>query len=826
MKRTSLALISVFTFIAATGIIIANMNIDPRFVHGEIAPYEVSVTITASDISYALEHENTFTKGTLSFAIRNIGAENNRIWFLGNNTVKDTQPMIDVLTGSIPDANGELSGQGFTKVNVAGYDGTGYGLVGVNSYENENGHGYIGYSQFRPQASQTVVPSTSESKPVAKYIRIFGKYVTPDNPNPGDSYNYSVTSLTFVYECAKTKEDEPDPDAFNGRPLINFDNNQEETSTYTIRDGYSNDGGLFLTTWERGNLSLNGVGSFTLSDDLQTGDNYGVEVRYNSGVHYGYFGGRMKAFSRNGTVQSIFTYNGGENYDHDEIDIEILGKDTTKVQFNYYDDGVGGHEYIHDLGFDASLDYHDYGFCWDVDKITWYVDFIPVYSIDVSLDQWGFLYANVWAGNPNNEIAKNWLGEYVPSETPSVAYYDYLSYAPLNEAPVFRMRTPENRTTVDVVDERVSNYIKAFRAKGALKENDYFLDVNEVNTTDHTPRILDYYEKNRDGNLSKGEPIKLSFYSTESGPYKVYVSRNADMSDATIYETSNKYVEIYSSFINTDYYWQVKTEDETYSSLVYKYTTDDTSRFIYTNKLSNVRDIGGKMTSSGKRIKQGLVYRGPELNIEEYDDSRSSHHYINVDEATRAVLVDELGIGAEIDLRGTNELKDPVNTPASIDGFDYWHGSMAVRADGWTPAYAHVTRDINNIAPYKYIFRNFLKVADTPIYVHCAGGFDRTGTVCFILEGILGVSFTDLCIDYELSSYCRDYRFRDVNCTDSDGFPLMIEKLVENAAATNEYEGYNPGGNNTVQTICENILLKSGLTINEINQIRSLMLED
>lgn len=40
----------------------------------------------------------------------------------------------------------------------------------------------------------------------------------------------------------------------------------------------------------------------------------------------------------------------------DEIDVEVLGKDTTKVQFNYYTNGTGNHEYLYDLGFDASED--------------------------------------------------------------------------------------------------------------------------------------------------------------------------------------------------------------------------------------------------------------------------------------------------------------------------------------------------------------------------------------------------------------------------------------------------------------------------------------
>ena len=40
-----------------------------------------------------------------------------------------------------------------------------------------------------------------------------------------------------------------------------------------------------------------------------------------------------------------------------------------------------------------------------------------------------------------------------------------------------------------------------------------------------------------------------------------------------------------------------------------------------------------------------------------------------------------------------------------------------------------------------------------PVYVHCAGGADRTGTLCFLLETLCGVSVADATIDYELTSF-------------------------------------------------------------------------
>ena len=61
-----------------------------------------------------------------------------------------------------------------------------------------------------------------------------------------------------------------------------------------------------------------------------------------------------------------------------------MGKDTTGVQFNYYVNGQGGHEYWYDLGFDASEEFHEYGFRWAEDSITWTVDGKDVYTVEAS----------------------------------------------------------------------------------------------------------------------------------------------------------------------------------------------------------------------------------------------------------------------------------------------------------------------------------------------------------------------------------------------------------------------------------------------------------
>lgn len=55
------------------------------------------------------------------------------------------------------------------------------------------------------------------------------------------------------------------------------------------------------------------------------------------------------------------------------------------MQFNYYTNGVGKHEYMYDLGFDASEDFHTYAFEWKEDGITWYVDGKEAYKATENL---------------------------------------------------------------------------------------------------------------------------------------------------------------------------------------------------------------------------------------------------------------------------------------------------------------------------------------------------------------------------------------------------------------------------------------------------------
>lgn len=211
-------------------------------------------------------------------------------------------------------------------------------------------------------------------------------------------------------------------------------------------NGWTN-GGDFNTLWNPDNVVYEeGVARLTISEnpngaEKDSNEYFGGEMRTYNYYGYGDYEVCMKVSDVAGTASTFFTCTGpydAENPEykvdedgnqvkdengnpilingnpHDEIDIEFLGKDTTKVQFNYFVDGVGGHEFMYDLGFDASEGFHEYGFRWAEDHITWFVDNKPVYRIDAAANRpmpsaAGRILMNYWTGTSNLD---DWMGNY------------------------------------------------------------------------------------------------------------------------------------------------------------------------------------------------------------------------------------------------------------------------------------------------------------------------------------------------------------------------------------------------------------------------------
>lgn len=161
------------------------------------------------------------------------------------------------------------------------------------------------------------------------------------------------------------------------------------------------------------------------------------EYKTRQRFQFGRIEARMKPARGAGLISSLFTYSdpfGNTELtnpeDHDEIDIEFLGNDTTKVQFNYWKAGQGGNEFLFDLGFDAADSFNTFAFEWRRDRIDWFVNDRLAHSIiggQLPTIQ-GHIFTNLWPVEPGVTFA----GDFAYSE-PVTAEYDWVAYTALED---------------------------------------------------------------------------------------------------------------------------------------------------------------------------------------------------------------------------------------------------------------------------------------------------------------------------------------------------------------------------------------------------------
>ena len=235
-----------------------------------------------------------------------------------------------------------------------------------------------------------------------------------------------AAGCTMVLSACDPEEEPPvlTDEPLAGETVADF--TQGESERFFSSDGWTN-GSVFNTWWSGSNvLYEDGVMQLTIDEnpdgsEENNNEYFGGEARSHEWYGYGDFEVRMKPAKKAGTASTFFTCTGdydtnleGEPNPWDEIDIEFLGKDTTQVQFNYYVNGQGGHEYMYDLGFDASEEFHNYGFRWTEDYICWFVDGEPVHKVEASEGNpmpaaAGRILMNYWCGTSE---AEGWMGAY------------------------------------------------------------------------------------------------------------------------------------------------------------------------------------------------------------------------------------------------------------------------------------------------------------------------------------------------------------------------------------------------------------------------------
>ena len=233
-------------------------------------------------------------------------------------------------------------------------------------------------------------------------------------------------------------------------------------------------------------------------------------------------------------------------------------------------------------------------------------------------------------------------------------------------------------------------------------------------------------------------PVRFAWEPLSPAPgevvYNLRISRDPDFRDPHV----NRKIAGYSYeepnlHIGTRYFWKVVAHGSNGAvaeSPVWTFDTpEQPPRWIHVPGITNVRDMGGWHLPDGRALRQGLIYRSSEMN---------SH--VDITDEGKRVLLEDLRIRTDLDLRGGGEAFGPVLDPALVQ---WVHVPIA--------PYKNITEDTWS-GGYRKIFSVLAEPSNYPILFHCWGGADRGATVAFLLHALLGLSVSDLIRDYELTS--------------------------------------------------------------------------
>lgn len=259
-------------------------------------------------------------------------------------------------------------------------------------------------------------------------------------------------------------------------------------------------------------------------------------------------------------------------------------------------------------------------------------------------------------------------------------------------------------------------------------------------------KITDFYES-YEPNLSSDEkfygcdeylttPVTLKWTCDNGWYYQVYLSDERHFVNSEKYLTTETSLTIDNIIPNREYYWKVKVTDNDGGqkfSNVYTFTPTAYVRTMDIDGVKNMRDVGGLVTTDGKTIQYGIMYR--------------SAHFDSITEKGKE-QIKRLGVKTDVDLRGESNTVSPLGE--NVRRLNYNAPYYVDEADG-----NGIQSGLNGAESYvKEFVKEFKACADPdnyPIGFHCSLGRDRTGTLAAMLYAVSGVSRYDIVKEYELS---------------------------------------------------------------------------
>ena len=301
-------------------------------------------------------------------------------------------------------------------------------------------------------------------------------------------------------------------------------------------------------------------------------------------------------------------------------------------------------------------------------------------------------------------------------------------------------------------------------------------------------------------------PVKLSWTNAtdEVAVLTIETAGKTGLVDRQTFAVTNANKAYISNLeLGKAYRWSVRSGDEEDSAFFV--TESLPPRLMCIDGVVNSRDLGGWTGLDGRKVRQNMIFRTAGFRGGAFckDKSIFANRFTPGEQLITSNGIDflrnEVGVKTDLELRGVLET---VCMDASVLG----PGVRFVKEP--FSAYNFIDNLIRGREPFARLFGVFEQGGNYPIAFHCAGGRDRTGTLSFLLLGLLGVSDEDLCRDWEVSIFSEE---------NVEFGSERIERLL----------GYLPSlGGDTLAEDCEIFAKSCGITDEAIVRFRELMLEE
>ncbi|MEV0427240.1 tyrosine-protein phosphatase [Micromonospora sp. NPDC050495] len=231
--------------------------------------------------------------------------------------------------------------------------------------------------------------------------------------------------------------------------------------------------------------------------------------------------------------------------------------------------------------------------------------------------------------------------------------------------------------------------------------------------------------------------------------------------------------------------------------------------------LFNFRDVGGHPGHDGRTVRRGRLFRSDSLH--------------RIDETDRAAFT-ALGIRTVVDLRRPSEVTRDGRVPA-YDGLTYRH--IHPEHQNWSEVPYQQHEDLARWLADRYaalaqtgtagLAEAVGLIADSanaPVVVHCVAGKDRTGIVCALTLGVLGVADDAIAADYALSTEASERFSAWITATMPEADPLPRPFLASPAEAMTLFLAELRAGYGSI----EGYLRHAGVTDAQLDALRAHLL--